>query len=167
MREVGLRARKSFRIFQRPGKSLVLGPLARRGYIREENPSHRLRQPRTCALGVLTFILRGLVTRGYAHSNPWDARRWSPWKQERFLEPIVRILGPFSRGTWPTWHAHMMHTSAHEMRPHFCLAYPSSLSLPLRWLSFFPTFSTMNLYPSKSFSPISTNLKRLAKLLTR
>lgn len=49
MREVGLRARKSFRIFQRPGKSLVLGPLARRGYIREENPSHRLRQPRTCA----------------------------------------------------------------------------------------------------------------------
>lgn len=49
MRKVGLRARKSFRIFQRPGKSLVLGPLARRGYIREENPSHRLRQPRTCA----------------------------------------------------------------------------------------------------------------------
>lgn len=115
---------------------------------------------------VLTFILRELVTRGYAHSNPWDARRWSPWKQERFLDPIVRILGPFSRNTWPTWHARTMHTPAHEMRPHFCLAYPLPLSLPLRWLSFFPTFSTrtMNLYPSKSFSPISTSLKRLAKL---
>lgn len=40
-------ARKSFKIFQRPGKSFVLDQ-ARRGYVREENPSHRVRQPHTC-----------------------------------------------------------------------------------------------------------------------
>lgn len=129
-REVGLRARESFRIFQRPGKSFVLDhrpPRWKGWYVREENPSHPLVSPVRVPFGsgsVLTFILRGLVTRGYAHSNPWRETMMIPVKTRKISwSHCSNIRTVFTGSVQPTWRVPCICTS-------FLFHFVGFLSLP-------------------------------------